>query len=252
MRFALMSDLHANMPAVSACLADIESKQIDQIAILGDLIGYGPNPSEVVALCRRLHEGGAIVLRGNHDEPHLPDLEMPAGRRAIEVVAAWTYHQLSQEDRHWLRSLPLVATHYRYAFVHATLDDPQAWFYATDHHRIDRCIDSAATQYQASVVLCGHVHEQILFYQGTGREYMRFTPSPGVTIKLKEHRSWLACVGSVGQPRDGDPRACYAILDTDSHTIQFNRVFYDIKQVVRDLGLNHLPEELALRLERGR
>ncbi|MBU3719543.1 MAG: metallophosphoesterase family protein [Burkholderiaceae bacterium] len=252
MRFALLSDLHANMPAVSACLADIETKRVDRIAILGDLVGYGPNPSEVVALCRRLQASGAVVLRGNHDEIRSPTLEIPADNWAITKVAAWTYQQLSQTDRIWLKSLPLVATHDDYVFVHATLDDPQAWFYATDHYRIERSINSAIAIHGASVVLCGHVHEQILFYQGTGREYMRFTPRPGVAVRLRDHRAWLACVGSVGQPRDGDPRACYVILDTVRRTIQFNRVVYDIQRAVKDLRSNQLPEELVNRLEDGR
>jgi len=252
MRLALFSDLHANMAAMEACLAHAKEQGYDQLVVLGDLVGYGPSPTEMVGLCMVLERQGAVILRGNHDELEPASPSLIAAGNAQAIVADWTFHQLDVSLRQWLRRLPLSHVFQDVACVHSTVNDPRGWHYADQHSSVLRSLEAASTQHQARIVLCGHVHHQVLFYQGRGREILPFKPTSGVSLKVSLHRRWLATVGSVGQPRDADPRANYAIFDHKAGRITFYRVAYDIGRTVDALNKQGLPKELAERLEAGR
>ena len=252
MRLALFSDLHANLPAFSACLEDAKFRGYDQILVLGDLVGYGPFPVEITQLCLELESKGAVILRGNHDQVAPVQADQLAGASAQVIAADWTFYQLDLNTRDWLWNLPFFHTVGDLACVHATMDEPEAWLYASDERQVARSVHAAQHTHQASIVCCGHVHEQYLFYQGSGREFMRFKPSTDAPIKISAHRQWLATIGSVGQPRDGDARANYAILDLASRQLQFIRVAYDVDATIAAVIERGLPRVLAERLETGK
>lgn len=252
MRLAIFSDLHSNLAAFSACMNDANTRGYDQVMVLGDMVGYGPHPVEVVEMCRSLESKGAIVLRGNHDEVRHPTPDLSSRSSAQAIAAEWTSRQLEDSAKSWLSALPYLHVMGEVALVHATLDSPASWHYASDPVYAARSLAAAHDQHGARVVLCGHVHQQYLFYQGRGRELMRFVPTPNVPLKIPSPRQWLATVGSVGQPRDGDPRANYAILDLGAGSLEFHRVAYDIVDTVKAIHACGLPSELASRLELGR
>jgi len=249
MKLALLSDLHANMPAFEACLAHAREQGASRLAILGDLVGYGPHPTEVVERCRELEQQGAIVLRGNHDT--LDVNPVLTGSSWADMTAAWTHKQLDGAQREWLAQLPLTAVLDSVFLVHATADAPERWVYVQDEMTAARSLDAATRDAAVRYVFGGHVHQQSLFYRGSGRGLMRFVPRAGVAIPVGPHRRWLATVGSAGQPRDGDPRANYALLDLGAALLTFHRVAYDHGAVAREIRAAGLPLVLANRLEAG-
>lgn len=251
MKLALLSDLHANERALQACLAHARAQGADQWAILGDLVGYGPEPEAVVAQCQRLAEEGATVLRGNHEAMAVAPPAQAA--RQGEFTARWTHDRLSGAHRQWLAQLPLMARIDSVLLVHASVNEPEQWRYVEDEGSAARSLQ-AATQAHPEVryVMGGHVHHQTLYYRGQGGQLMRFTPQPGISIPVPAHRHWIATVGSVGQPRDGDPRAGYALLDLDKHLLTFWRVRYNHAAAAHAVRAAGLDEALARRLESGR
>ena len=250
MKLALFSDLHANMPAFEACLAHARAQGATRMAILGDLVGYGPHPAEVVECCRELEIEGAVVLRGNHDIMNVNPVL--TGSSWADMTAAWTHKQLDDVQRDWLAQLPLSHTQDSVFLVHATADQPDRWHYVEDERMASRSLDAASQNAQVRYVFGGHVHQQSLYYRGTGRQLMRFVPRAGVAIPVGPHRHWLATVGAVGQPRDGDTRANYALLDLSAKQLTFHRVAYNHGAVANAVRAAGLPPVLANRLESGR
>lgn len=250
MKLALFSDLHANLPAFDACLDHARAQGATAIAILGDLVGYGPHPSEVVERCRALQQQGATVLRGNHDLR--PEAPAPGATTWADLSADWTFSQLDAQQRDWLAQLPLTATQGSVFLVHASADSPAKWHYVLDGRMAGRSLDAAMANPDIRYVFGGHVHQQSLYYRGSGRNLMPFAPRAGVAIPVPPHRHWVATVGSVGQPRDGDTRANYALLDLGAKLLTFHRVAYDHLSVAHAVRASGLPEVLAARLESGR
>lgn len=249
MKLALLSDVHANARALAACLAHAQAEGATRFALLGDLVGYGAEPGAVVDTVMQMAAAGAIVLRGNHEEA----LEAPhrEPRTAEELSSAWTRARLAPAQRAFLAGLPLTACRDGSLFVHASAHEPQHWEYVDRPALAQRCLDAAQAGWGVHQVFCGHVHEQQLFYRGRDGRPSVFAPVPGVPVPLAPHRSWLAIVGSVGQPRDGDPRAMYALLDVAQGRLAFHRVAYDHAGAAAAIRAAGLPESLALRLERG-
>ena len=255
MNYALMSDLHANLHALQACVAHARKQGVDRLAILGDLVGYGAYPAEVVSLCQQLQaEEGAIVLRGNHEEliqsHHLSDASQAASYGG--QTAEWTHEQLSPAQRFWLEVLPLTAQEGAMLLVHASADAPERWRYVEDERVATLSLDAASQAGDVRFVFGGHVHHQSLYYRGTGRQLMRFEPTAGVPIPTPKHRHWIATIGSVGQPRDGNPKAMYAVFDDSACRLTFHRVAYDHMAAARAVRAAGLPEFFAARLESGR
>ena len=255
MKIALLSDIHANRQAFDACLAHAHAQGAEHIALLGDLVGYGADPRYVVQQAMALVAEGASVVGGNHDAMAVRPPE--AGDKAVSSMAAsgalWTHHQLSPGERAFLAELPLTSALGSVLLVHASADAPERWRYVDNEVVAADCLHAAVQRPGIQHVFCGHVHRQMLYYRGTGRSLMRFVPVPGVAVPVPPHRQWVATVGSVGQPRDGDPRAMYALLDTDRWQLRFERVAYDhaaASAAIRATGA--LPEAFAQRLEVGR
>jgi diadenosine tetraphosphatase ApaH/serine/threonine PP2A family protein phosphatase len=247
MNLALLADVHANFEALSACLADARERGADRYAFLGDLVGYGADPGRVIDTVASLVEGGALAVRGNHDEAAVAG-EADAMHPVAGKVISWTQGRLGPGQRAFLASLPLVVREDRFFLVHASPERPAAWTYVTDPVRAARGLAAAAP---SSWVFCGHVHEPVLYTEGAAARPVPFRPVPGVAIPVPPRRRWLAVVGSAGQPRDGNTAACYAMLDTDRATLTFLRVPYDWRAAADKVRAAGLPEGLARRLERG-
>ncbi len=246
MRIALLSDIHANLPALEACLAATARHDAGRLAFLGDLVGYGPDPEAVVSRVAPLVQEGAIAVLGNHDQAVL------VSARDMNTVArqaiAWTCERLSGASKSFLGALPLEMRSGDALFVHADASDPPAWNYVVDGESARASLSSC----QARVTFCGHVHVPAVYCLSHAGKMTSHAPSPGVAIPLLSQRRWLAVIGSVGQPRDGNPAACFAIYDTEQRNLTYHRAPYDFESVSRRIREQGLPEALAARLERGR
>jgi len=246
MKLALLSDLHANLEALEACLAHAEAAGAEQWAFLGDLVGYGADPGAVVDRVAGYARRGAAVVVGNHDAAALEgDTEFMNGPAAEAV--RWTKERLSEPQREFLKGLPLSVSWGDVLFVHASAEAPREWIYVNDTYRAGRCFERSTARY----VFVGHVHEQALYFLGPGGRPIPFKPVPGVPVPVPAHRRWLAVVGSTGQPRDGNTAAAYALADLGKGTLTFQRVPYDWRTAARKMREAGLPEVLAARLERG-
>ncbi len=250
MRLALMSDIHGNIQALDACLLHARAQKAQRFAFLGDLVGYGANPREVVDRVMLLTEEGATVIKGNHDEMAVhPPAEV---KHVGASTAAWTHSQLKPEHRAWLDALPMTLHQDKMLLVHASADGPELWRYVYDERAATASLDAAARWPDVRYVFGGHVHEQTLYYRGANSGLMKFNPQPGVALPVPCHRQWLSTVGSVGQPRDGRPDAMYALLDTERWQLTFHRVGYDFDAAATAIRAAGLPEFFAERLEKGR
>jgi diadenosine tetraphosphatase ApaH/serine/threonine PP2A family protein phosphatase len=250
-KWALLSDVHANLAAWQACVAHASTQGVTHWAVLGDLVGYGPQPAQVVAEVMRLQQStGAVVLRGNHEEMALRGAH---GESIGAQTAKWTHAQLSDNQREWIAHLPVTHIDGALMLVHASADQPERWHYVEDARAAARSLDAANGLFpEVRYVLGGHVHHQTLYYRGQGQQLLAFKPTPGVAVPVPSHRRWVATIGSVGQPRDGSPKAMYAVFDDNACRLTFHRVGYDhlaAARAVRDAGL---PEFFAARLESGR
>lgn len=250
MRLALLSDIHANLQALEACLDHARAQGADQLAFLGDLVGYGADPGPVVQRIMTLARQGAVVLMGNHDEMAVhPPLD---NKTLGESTALWTHDRLSDAHLNFLEALPLTARLGRVLLVHATADDPTEWRYVYDTPVAELSLQAAGAIEGVRYVFGGHVHRQSLYYRGADNRLIAFQPTPGVAVPVSSHRHWLATIGSVGQPRDGDPRAMYALFDATRAQLTFHRVSYNHHAAAEAVRRAGLPGFFADRLELGR
>ncbi len=249
MKLALFSDLHANPLAFQACIDHARSLNATQMAVLGDIVGYGPDPAKTVDMVRELHRAGAWVVRGNHDDLAVSPPALP--RTYDESGALWAHQQLDDEQRRFLQDLPLTVLEPPCFLVHASADAPLKWRYVNNSVVARDSLNSAAAHLGVQYVLGGHVHLQALYYRGRQGQLMLFEPTPGVAIPVPRHRHWLATVGSVGQPRDGNRAAAFAMLDTDRNELVFYRIPYDVSAVVSQMRRKSMDADLIQRLERG-
>ena len=252
MKIALLSDIHANRQAFDTCLQHARAQGAEQFALLGDFVGYGGEPVAIVEQVMALAKEGALLVLGNHDAMALAPPASPRNRS--ELGAQWTYDQLGRSHLAFLKSLPLTARMGHSALlVHASVDAPEQWRYVEDSDAAERSMTAAqAIDPAIRYVFCGHVHAQALYFLTPTAKLMRFTPEPGVPVPVPPHRQWLGIAGSVGQPRDGDPRAMYALFDDVAQHITFYRVPYDHLAAAAAIRAAGLPHFYADRLEAGR
>ncbi len=240
MKIAVISDLHANMPALDAVLASIAAEGADSIICGGDLVGYNAEPAAVVARVRELE---IPCVMGNHDAAVVgitdpQNFNLPA-RAAVE----WTAQQLDDDALEYLRGLPYVTRIESFTLVHGTLHKPEQWGYIFNAHEAEEHF-----QHQRDTIcFIGHSHIPGVFIAGD-----MITLSRGSRIRIQANHRYVVNVGSVGQPRDNNPAASYAIYDMVDNVIHFRRVPYDIsttQQKILDAGL---PNVLAMRLALGK
>ncbi|MCO4094553.1 MAG: metallophosphoesterase family protein [Acidovorax sp.] len=251
MKIALLSDIHANRPALAACLQHARGQGAEQFALLGDLVGYGGEPAAVLDDIMALAAQGAWVVLGNHDAMALAPPALADSRGALG--AQWTHDQLRPEHVAFLQSLPLTLRMGDAALlVHASADMPAQWRYVEDSGAAERSMTAAqALDPAIRYVFSGHVHGQSLYFMTPTAKLMRFAPEPGVAVPVPPHRQWLAIAGSVGQPRDGDARAMYAMFDDTARQVTFHRVPYDHAAAAASIRAAGLPAFYADRLESG-
>lgn len=244
-RIALFSDIHANLEALEACLAHAQQRGVDTHVLLGDFVGYGADASAVVDAVMRIAQSGGIAIKGNHDAA----IEHRGGYFNEQAQAAldWARETLTTEQKRFLAGLPLFVEKAPSYFVHASAASPERWNYVDSPGAAMRCVEAAAQTH----TFCGHVHDQCLYFETAGGRMSDFRPISGSMIPVRGPRRWLAVVGSVGQPRDRNPAAAYAIFDDAKREITFFRVTYDHHEAAAKIRRAGLPGSLAYRVEAG-
>jgi diadenosine tetraphosphatase ApaH/serine/threonine PP2A family protein phosphatase len=246
MKLALIADVHANREALEAVLEHARRAHCERHVFLGDFVGYGADPQWVVDCVRDHVARGATAVRGNHDDavtgtpsPHM----VSAARHVVE----WTRAQLGADALQFLRELPLCASDGEALFVHANAYAPARWDYVLGRAEAARSMRATDRRY----TFCGHVHVPRLYYQSSVDHCMDFVPSSDLPVPMPPHRRWLVLPGSAGQPRDGNPAACYASFDTVQRVLTFHRVPYDQDTTAAKIRAAGLPDMLAQRLADG-
>jgi diadenosine tetraphosphatase ApaH/serine/threonine PP2A family protein phosphatase len=243
---ALFADIHANRQAFAACLEAARARGAERLILLGDFVGYGGDPEWTVDTVMELVEKGALAIRGNHDQAIVtPSGSMnPVAQAAIE----WTRGRLSTDQRRFLAELPFSVEEEDRLYVHSEASNPPRWRYVQS--TADAARSMIATP--AQITFCGHIHQPALYSMSVTAKMTNFVPSAGIPVQLLRGRQWLAVAGSVGQPRDRNPAACFLTFDTASREITYCRVGYDVEAAARRIRDNGLPDFLAERLAQGR
>jgi diadenosine tetraphosphatase ApaH/serine/threonine PP2A family protein phosphatase len=245
-RVAVISDIHANLPAFEAVLAAIDTVGVEEVWCLGDVVGYGAEPDECADLVRERCE---LCLVGNHDLAVLGTLDVAAFSEAAAAAVAWTRENVDERTLEMLRELEPAGEREGIAVFHASPRDP-VWEYVLSAEQAAANLDMQV----ARVALIGHSHVSLFFVRPTDDEQedeIRGSQSSDGTLLDLAAGQWLINPGSVGQPRDGDPRAAWLELDTGERTARFHRVDYDIERAAESISAAGLPRRLADRLHVG-
>ena len=242
--FAILGDIHANLDALEVVLADCREQGVTDYMCTGDVVGYNARPHECLEIIRGLN---CPVVMGNHDyyvssRQNLADFNPNAA-----AVIQWTRKQLSVEEIYHLRSLPFVATKMGITLVHSTMDNPEGFGYVFDHLQAEANFSRQVTP----ICFHGHTHCPVIYEKQIGAVYRLDVQAGAEPYKLPIGRKYFVNVGSVGQPRDGDSRASYALYDPMARTIRFRRLEYDVAAAQAKIREAGLPERLAERLAVG-
>jgi diadenosine tetraphosphatase ApaH/serine/threonine PP2A family protein phosphatase len=245
-RLAVFADIHANRQAFAACLDFARANGAEKMIFLGDYVGYGADPEWTVETVMGLVANGALAVRGNHD--NAVGTASETMNAEAQAAIEWTRGRLSTAQRRFLSELPLTLQEDDRLYVHSEASHPQHWRYVQNTPDAARSL--VATK--AHVTFCGHIHRPALYSLSITAKMTSFVPTTGVPVQLLRGRQWLAVLGSVGQPRDGDPAAGFAMFDTVSGEITYCRVPYDVEAAAQRIRDNGLPRWLADRLTAGR
>ena len=239
-KYAILGDIHSNWEALSTVLQDAKEQGVTAYVCVGDIVGYNANPSECLEKIRELK---TVCVRGNHDHYVSHDECLEDFHPLAANVVDWTRNQLAEGQIQYLRSIKLSAIVSGFTIVHSTLDMPDKWGYVFDVLEAD-----AHFNYQnTTVCFHGHTHVPVLF-----EKQGRVVRSSFTKAKVSLGKKYFINTGSVGQPRDGDPRASYVIYDTKIKEIELRRLPYDIAATQEKIRKVGLPERLAKRLELGK
>ena len=246
MLLALFADIHANRQAFAACLDAARIRGAERLILLGDFVGYGGDPEWVVDTVMGLVEASAIAIRGNHDQAiGTPSETMNA---VAQTAIEWTRGRLNAGQRRFLAELPLSVEDEDRLYVHSEASNPQRWRY------VQSTLDAARSMMltPAQITFCGHIHQPALYSLSASSRMTALVPTAGIPVQLLNDRQWLAVAGSVGQPRDHNPAACFLTFDTQSREVTYLRVAYDVEAAATRIRGNGLPGFLADRLSQGR
>jgi predicted phosphodiesterase len=241
MKYAILGDIHSNLEALQAVLNDAEQQGVTHFACSGDVVGYNADPKACLKLIRSL---GCKIVQGNHDYyagcNESMELFTPLAQKSIY----WTRKQLSLLDRKYLRTLPLIEDIENFTLVHSSLSAPQRWNYIFKQAAAEEHFQNQFN----SICFFGHTHVPLAFVRGEQEIEKGFYD----VLKIRNGFQYLINVGSVGQPRDRNPKSAYAIYDLDAQTVTMRRVEYDMPKSQKKIRAAGLPFRNALRLERGR
>jgi predicted phosphodiesterase len=243
MRYAIISDIHGNLEALTAVLNDIKTRSIDNIICLGDIVGYYPNPEECIGLIR---ENADECIAGNHDYAAINKIDIQTFTYYAYVAMEWTRNHISEESKKFLSELPLIIEKDDIFFTHSSPSNPQDWIYVFPDS--EDSVFEAFNSLVHKINFIGHTHWPSILIQEDDKIILHSEHF----IKIDKKNFYLINVGSVGQPRDFDSRSCYAIYDTSEMEINLIRVPYDYKITQKKILDNNLPAFLAQRLEKGK
>ena len=240
MRYAIISDIHANLEAFEAVLADAEENKCTHFVCLGDVVGYNANPHECA---KRIREMDWPIVKGNHDEQASLNESSRDFNEMAEAAIQWTRDNLTEEDKNWLRGLKLQRQVRDFTIVHSTLDTPEQWGYVFNN------LDAATSFAHQHTAVCffGHTHVPMAFIKDENVQRQQIDK-----LQIDPGKKYFINVGSVGQPRDGNWHAAYCIYHVESNLVQLRRLKYDLATAQKKIIDAGLPRMLAERLAVGR
>lgn len=244
MKYFLFSDIHGNLEALSVVLAQIKEVAPDKIICLGDVVGYGPNPNECVQL---VHEHAEITIMGNHDHAVLGQTDITYFNQYAKMAVQWTQGAITDANLAILREYPFSRSTGDILFVHSTPVNPERWDYIFNPLEGRYYLQHLREQ----ICFIGHSHQPVFFEQNE-RGDVAYDRKPELSVTVREGCKYIVNVGSVGQPRDGNPNTSFAVYDTEQQTIQVRRLPYDIEATQRKMMEAKLPQFLVERLAHGR
>ena len=236
MKTAVISDVHSNIEALTAVFADMEQAAIERVICLGDIVGYGADPNDCLHLIK---EKCDIVIKGNHDEAVGGPEEYSSFNPEAEEAINWTRNRISEEGRSYLASLPMIFEEYSIVYVHSSPHKPEQWSYIVS--REDALYEFR--YFKGGAAFIGHSHISGIFCHD-GDTYDQ-------EVILDENKRYIINVGSVGQPRDGNSYAAYAVYDDKMKSVNINRVSYDVESAAEKIREAGLPSFLSSRLAAG-
>ena len=240
MKYAILSDIHANLEALEAVLDDAKKNNVSQYACAGDIVGYNADPKECLKILRKLK---ATTVQGNHDYYAASKESIERFSLVAKKSILWTRKKLSYQDRNFLCKLPITFNHPDFTLVHSSLNNPRDWGYVFNKN-------SAKAHFKnqfSNLCFIGHTHVPLIFKNGEPIEN-----KTSDYLQLKPNKQYLINVGSVGQPRDRNPNASYVIYDSTEQVIQIRRIKYDIETTQKKVREAALPFRNALRLKFGK
>lgn len=240
MRTAIISDVHSNLQALERVLDDIDNRAVDHVYCLGDIVGYCANPHECIALVREKCE---FVVAGNHDWVAVGKAGIEKFNITARTAIEWTADMLNLEEKQYLAGLPLKIELDNICLVHSTPREPENWGYLN----WAPSLPAQFASFEGQICFVGHCHRAFV-WNDFGE---RIAVENEMSFQFEDHTRYFVGAGSVGQPRDGDPRAVYLILDSDKRELAFFRLEYDIEKAANEIEKAGLPPKLALRLYRG-
>lgn len=245
MRLMIFSDIHGNLEALQRVFADADKRNIHRSICLGDLVGYGPYPNECVELVKS--RKNCRCLAGNHDVAALWDTSPYGMSKSAQDAILWTMEQLSDANKKYLGSLPDRIDLFNMTFVHANPYNPRGWRYVMDRKYALRSFAATSCQY----LFIGHSHKPLVITRKNFFSIDLQAVSGPQKITVKAQRRHIVNCGSVGQPRDNNPDACYLIFDIRTNTLEYYRVPYDFKKTTQAIRLFELPSSTGRRLLKG-
>ena len=257
MRIAFLSDIHGNKEALEACIAHAQRAGADHWVFLGDLVGYGADPAFVVDRVRELAARGGVVIKGNHDMAAASGVAAGMNDYATKAIT-WTYDELDEDARVWLRALPMTIEEEDRLYVHSEagkeLGSGQCYGFRTlPVLGGEFTPENVDVLYLADYwAFCGHIHVPQLYHMAPQKPAVGFKPQNNSPVPLVGSRKWLMVQGAVGQPRDKNPAAAYGLLNVKRNEMSYMRVPYDIEGAARKIHQAGLPQIRAARLYIGR
>ena len=246
MRYLIFSDVHSNLEAFNAVLSTVESYKIEKYVFLGDIVGYAANPNEVIDLLRKLKP--LVAIRGNHDKVVAGIENGDNFNESAQMAVSWARQRITSYNKNFLENLPHgpIVVDECFQIVHGHPEEEDFYIF---RRRDAREVLNNSKQW---ITFFGHTHFPIMYIQNHFNLSEEYPDMDNYCCSLSREKKYLINPGSVGQPRDSNPKACFAIFDSDTDTIEIKRIEYDIKSAQEKIQNSGLPEYLATRLSVGR